>query len=40
MTDKEILDAIKKLIEENPNNYELGDKVRKLYWNNVIEIKK
>jgi len=40
MTDKEILETIKKLIEENPNNYELGDKVRKLYWKEFIEIKK
>lgn len=36
MNNQEIIEVIVKLIEENPNNYELGEKVRKLM--NEIEI--
>lgn len=45
MTTEQILEEIFRLEKENPNNYELGEEVRKLIWviqkgEEVVNIKK
>jgi hypothetical protein len=40
MNNQKIIEEIKKLVDNIHNNYELGEKVRKLYWSMMIENKK
>jgi hypothetical protein len=45
MTTEQILEEILRLEKENPNNYALGEELRKLIWkiqkdNEVVNIKK
>ena len=40
MNEKELLEKIIKLVHEVSNNYELGDKIRKIIWDEKIVIKK
>ena len=40
MSEKELLEKIIKLVHDTPNNYELGDKIRKIIWDEKIVIKK
>jgi uncharacterized protein YigA (DUF484 family) len=40
MNNQKIVEEIKKLVENTHNNYELGEKLRKLYLKMILEDKK